>query len=146
MAYAAKLILAEPEHYGFLVPTTDRYQPPARDRVRLRVRNRMPVRAIADASGSFYREVKLLNPAITRDALPAGVYAINLPDGAGDGFRPREARAPRTSAARVTHRVRRGDTLSAIARRYGVSLSTLRRRNPSVNGRSIRPGDRIVVR
>jgi hypothetical protein len=144
-AYAAKLILAEPERYGFLVPTAERYEPPARDRVRLRVRHRMSVRAIAEASGSFYREVKLLNPAIMKDSLPNGVYALNLPEGAGDGFQPAEqARPPRPPS--VVHRVRPGDTLSGIARRYGVSLSALRARNPGVRGRVIHPGDVVVVR
>jgi murein DD-endopeptidase MepM/ murein hydrolase activator NlpD len=145
-AYAAKLILAEPERYGFLVPETERYQPPARDRIRLHVRTRLPVRAIAEASGSFYREVKQLNPAITRDALPAGVYALNLPEGAGESFRPREARAPRARATGLTHRVRPGDTLSAIARQYGMSLALLRQRNPALRGGLIHPGDVLVVR
>ena len=144
-ACAAKLILTEPERYGLLVPTEERYQPPARDRVRLRVRNGMSVRAIAEASGSFYREVKLLNPAIMKDTLPTGVYALNLPEGAGRGFQPSEpAQAPRRSS--VVHRVRAGDTLSAIARRYGVSLSELRKHNPGVRRRAIYPGDVLVVR
>jgi hypothetical protein len=144
-AYAAKLILAKPEQYGFLVPTPERYRPPAQDRVRLRVRNRMSVRAIAEASGSFYREVKLLNPAIMKDALPTGVYALNLPEGAARGFQPAErAQAPRRSG--VIHRVRAGETLSAIARRYHVSLGALHKRNPAVQGRPIQPGDVLVVR
>jgi len=144
-AHAAKLILAEPEDFGFLVPTAERYEPPARDRVQLRVRNRMSVRAIAEASGSFYREVKLLNPAIMKDALPSGVYALSLPEGTGHGFRPAEqARAPRRSS--VVHHVRAGDTLSSIARHHGVSLSVSRARDPGVRGRAIHPGDVLVVR
>jgi membrane-bound lytic murein transglycosylase D len=145
-AYAAKLILAQPERYGFLVPETERYQPPARDRIRFHVRTRLSVRAIAEASGSFYREVKQLNPAITRDALPAGVYALNLPEGAGESFRPREARPAQASGTGRTHRVQRGDTLSAIARRYGISLALLRQRNPALRGGLIHPGDVLIVR
>jgi membrane-bound lytic murein transglycosylase D len=145
-AYAAKLILAEPERYGFLVPETERYRPPVRDRIRVRVHNHLPVRAIAEASGSFYREVKQLNPAITRDALPAGVYAINLPEGAGGSFRLHESRAPRATGTSRTHRVRPGDTLSAIARQYGMSLGALRQRNPALRGGLIHPGDVLVVR
>jgi membrane-bound lytic murein transglycosylase D len=46
----------------------------------------------------------------------------------------------------VTHRVRKGETLARIARRYGVSLSDLRRWN-RLHGRSkLRIGQRLEVR
>lgn len=144
-ACAAKLILAEPERYGFHVPDEQRYRPPPRERVDVRVRGRLTVGAIADASGSFYREVKRLNPAITRDGLPAGTYPINLPEGAGGAVRSLEVEPTRTPAM-VRHRVRRGDTLSEIARRYGMALQDLRDRNPHLGRRAIRPGDILLIR
>ena len=49
-AYAAKLILAEPERYGLQVAGEDLYRPPEWDRLRVRVRRRASVRAIAEAS------------------------------------------------------------------------------------------------
>lgn len=145
-AYAARLILAEPERYGFHIPDEELYRPPARDRVQVRVRHRLTVMGIAEAAGSFYREVKLLNPAITGDALPAGTFLINLPEGAGKDFKVREQASVVASSAAQRHRVRRGDTLSAIARRYRVRLEDLRRWNPAVSGRAIRPGDVLVIR
>ncbi|MBI4572157.1 MAG: transglycosylase SLT domain-containing protein [candidate division NC10 bacterium] len=145
-AYAAKLILAEPERYGFRVPDEERYQPPRSDRVQVRVRRRLTVLAIAEAGDSFYREVKLLNPAITGDALLTGNYPINLPEGAGEQFRAREIGAPAATSTGTRHRVQCGDTLYAIARRYGVRLADLRRWNPTVAGRAIRPGDVLVIR
>lgn len=144
-AYAAKLILAEPRRYGFEIPEDDRYQPPRKERVRVRVRQRLAVTAVAEAAGSFYREVKLLNPAITGDILPAGTYPINLPEGAGSNFSVREERPP-AGSVRARHRVRRGDTLSGIARQYRVRLEDLRRWNPAVRGRVLRAGDVLVIR
>ncbi|MBI2562309.1 MAG: LysM peptidoglycan-binding domain-containing protein [candidate division NC10 bacterium] len=145
-AYAARLILSEPERYGFHIPDEALYRPPAGDRVQVRVRHHLTVMRIAEAAGSFYREVKLLNPAITGDALPAGTFLINLPEGAGKDFTVREQASGVASPAAQRHRVQRGDTLSAIARRYGVRLEEIRRWNPAVSGRAIRPGDVLVIR
>lgn len=145
-AYAAKLILSEPERFGFHLPAAEGYRPPARDRIQLRVRRAVSVRAIAEATGTFYREVKQLNPAITADRLPAGRYPLNLPEGAAAGFALKEDGGPRASGRSVTHRVRRGETLAGIARQYRVTVESLRRRNPSARTRYIHPGDLLVIR
>ncbi len=43
-------------------------------------------------------------------------------------------------------KVRKGDTLSKIAKRNGVSLSKIRRLNPNINPNRIKPGDRIRIK
>ncbi len=48
------------------------------------------------------------------------------------------------SGTRRTHRVRRGETLSGIAKRYGVSLSKLRSWN-NIRGSRIRVGQRLKI-
>ncbi|MBL7178929.1 MAG: LysM peptidoglycan-binding domain-containing protein [Desulfobacterales bacterium] len=54
--------------------------------------------------------------------------------------------AERTKAAAPrSHKVQTGDTLFSIARRYGVSLETLRRINKLTPGQSIHPGDSLIV-
>ena len=54
---------------------------------------------------------------------------------------PAEVQASRSRPS--VHVVRRGDTLSTIAQRHGVSLSDLRRWNRFGNSSLIRPGQRI---
>lgn len=44
-----------------------------------------------------------------------------------------------------TYTVRRGDTMEAIARRYGQTLAQLLRANPGVSPHAIRPGQRIIL-
>ena len=67
---------------------------------------------------------------------------------APDGYNPRAARAARARAATATrtttHRVARGENLTQIARKYGVSLSDLRRWN-SLSGDTIRPGQSLKI-
>jgi nucleoid-associated protein YgaU len=44
------------------------------------------------------------------------------------------------------HLIRRGDTLAAIARRYGTTVQRLRRLNATLEPAGLRVGDRIRVR
>jgi membrane-bound lytic murein transglycosylase D len=57
---------------------------------------------------------------------------------------PRETAKTASSRPGPTYRVRRGDTLFDIARRFGVSLSELRRAN-GLRGSRIHPGDVLVI-
>ncbi len=53
-------------------------------------------------------------------------------------------RATRTASRSSVHRVRRGDTLSRIAGRYGVSTASLRRAN-GLRGSTVRSGQRLRI-
>jgi membrane-bound lytic murein transglycosylase D len=85
-ALAAKLILSEPERYGFQVPSEQLYQPLEADTVEVSVRNRLAVADLARAGGSFYREIRELNPGIVQDYLPKGRYLIRIPKGRAGQF------------------------------------------------------------
>lgn len=52
----------------------------------------------------------------------------------------------RAESTPVYVKVKKGDTLSKIARRNGTTLSKLQRLNPSINPSKIKPGDRIRVK
>ncbi len=53
-------------------------------------------------------------------------------------------RATRTATRSTVHRVRRGDTLSRIAGRYGISTASLRRAN-GLRGSTVRAGQRLRI-
>jgi len=80
-ALAAKLVLAEPERYGFQVPPERRYQPREAHVVEIQVRDRLAVVDLARTSSSFFRELKELNPQIVDDHLPRGRYRVRVPNG-----------------------------------------------------------------
>lgn len=146
---AAKLILEAPDHYGFTVAPQERYAPHATASVTVTVTGHLPVRTVAAAAGSFYREIRTLNPALTSDRLPAGRYTLRIPAEGRARFvaavpgLEREMAARR--ARRVTYRVRPGDTLGGIAGRFGVSVEALRRRNAAARRTHIYPGAVLVI-
>ena len=94
---------------------------------------------IADAAGVEADLVKLYNPHFKDGRLPGDRrVAVRLPVGAADDFQKhwpefvakatvRTASAPAATAS--TYRVRRGDNLTAIARRHGMTVSEVRRIN-----------------
>ncbi|WP_236050169.1 peptidoglycan DD-metalloendopeptidase family protein [Hymenobacter negativus] len=51
---------------------------------------------------------------------------------------------PSRARQTVTHRVRSGDTLSEVAEKYGVRVSTLRKLNPGV--KTLQPGKRLRIK
>jgi hypothetical protein len=146
---AAKLILENPAQYGFEVPPEERYSPHATEVVTLSVIGHVTVGEIADAAGSFYRQVKALNPAMMGDALPEGRYEVRIPQGQRATFEAAlpglERRMAARAVERVRYRVRRGDTLAGIARRHGVAVSDLQRWNPGARRAHIRPGQVITI-
>ncbi|WP_223847210.1 M23 family metallopeptidase [Hymenobacter montanus] len=60
--------------------------------------------------------------------------------------RGRGSRSGRPSRARqvVTHNVRSGDTMSEVAQRYGVRISTLKKLNPSM--KTLQPGRKLRIK
>jgi membrane-bound lytic murein transglycosylase D len=146
---AAKLILEDPAQHGFQVPPEERYAPHPTDSVPVRIVGQLRVQELAAASGSFYREIRALNPAIMGDVLPEGLYEVRIPRGLGARLTANLPDLDRAMATRrvrrVEYRVRRGDTLAGIARRFGVSVDTLARSNPAARKRHLRPGDRLVI-
>ncbi|HXI64286.1 MAG TPA: LysM peptidoglycan-binding domain-containing protein [Gemmatimonadales bacterium] len=58
---------------------------------------------------------------------------------------PRYRRVSSTEASRGSHRIRRGETASVIARRYGISLTSLLNYNGLTMGSVLRAGDVLKI-
>ena len=115
-------------------------------------------------AGLQSRALSDLNPELRRVVTPPGaVYALKVPSGAAssiaealDRLHAQRAEAARRAAKRPgapagspppagVHVVRPNDTLSEIAKRYGVSVADLVRLNGLDPEARIYPGDRIRV-
>lgn len=109
--------------------------------------------AVAEAAGLTLEELRRLNPALQpavwsgRKYIPKG-YRIRLPATDSAAMAARLAEIPlasRYTAQRrdTVHRVGRGDTLSAIADRYGVSVREVVATNGLRNADHLRVGQRL---
>jgi membrane-bound lytic murein transglycosylase D len=140
---AAGHIGKEPEKYGFHGLN---YQAPlAYERVR--VNGGTSLRAVARAAGVEPAVVNDLNPHLITGATPPGrAWEVRIPPGRTQAFAanfPRIAEEERR--ATVQHTVRRGETLSHIARRYGVTVSALQAANGNVRPTRLQVGQRLTV-
>ncbi|MBR9988693.1 MAG: LysM peptidoglycan-binding domain-containing protein, partial [Gemmatimonadetes bacterium] len=53
--------------------------------------------------------------------------------------------APETATPTQTHRIQSGETLSHLARRYGITVGDIERANPGLNARRIQVGQVVRI-
>jgi membrane-bound lytic murein transglycosylase D len=141
--FAAALVAESPATHGVLVSdSTSRF---AFDEVVVPDATTLDV--VAEAAGTTLEEIERLNPEVVRGITPPGRETIlRVPAGHGWTFRERYALIPPDERVTfVEHRVVAGETLSHIAKRYGVPLSDLQAANPRVRPRSLQIGQRLTV-
>jgi hypothetical protein len=95
---AAKIIMEHPDRYGFAIPEDQLYPPLTYDEVQVTLAQEAPVRRLAEASGTYYKAFKTLNPWIKGESLPPGTFRLRIPPGSAPRFqaamRPGEPTAP----------------------------------------------------
>jgi membrane-bound lytic murein transglycosylase D len=101
---------------------------------------------IARAAGTSEREIIELNPELRRACTPPRRYRLKIPRASAERFA--QAWPSLAGKVRVTfagHVVRRGDTLSAIALRYGVPTQGIVEMNGLRSARKLRIGQELLV-
>jgi len=83
---AAKIIMEDPGRYGFVIPGDQLYPPLAYDEVQLTLAQEVPVRRLAEASGTYYKVIKTLNPWIKGTSLAPGTFRLKIPAGSAPRF------------------------------------------------------------
>lgn len=145
---SVKIIFADPQRYGFKLNEEDYYPPLTFDRVEVTCEREMPIRVIAKAAKTHFKVIKDLNPEIRGHYLAKGSHHILVPKGASEGFEARYQSAARdhlTNEKEQIYVVKEGDSLSTIADRFDIPLTSLilwNRLNPR---RPIHPGQRLVI-
>lgn len=142
---AIKAVLSDPARYGYALPAGAGYRMPEVETVSVHFPVTVPIQAVADLAGITYREFKRLNPSFRSSEIPSGTYLLRFSKGRGDRVvEGAEALAERFKPRAVVHIVQSGDTLTGIARRYGVTTDEIKRWN-GLRSNTIRIGQRLQI-
>jgi membrane-bound lytic murein transglycosylase D len=100
----------------------------------------------AELAGITMDEITFLNPAFNRWATdPDGPHQLLLPVDTSEPFSTALAQIPQEERVKLTrHEVKQGDTLSTVARKYGVTPSVLKQVN-ALSGTQLRVGENLLV-
>ena len=144
---AVTLIALNPKEYGF--SDSSIATPVKCDTVR--IPDSIDLRVLADATGVRLDTLMELNPQLVHAVTPPNFdgngFPLNVPEGTAESFMQSYEKIPESAKLTWTfHRTVRGETLYSIARKYRVSLASLKRSNDlSWRTRRVRPGTILVI-
>lgn len=151
---AATIIARNPDRYGFSREPVSPHQ-----FEEVVIDRPLHFRAIANHTGISYEDLRLLNPELRRDATPPddSAYHLKVPVGTGAKvmsvldrvptykFPPLPARIQQVKAdVPRAYRVRPGDTLEKVSKRFRVPLKTLKTRN-NLSGPVLKAGEFLII-
>lgn len=147
-AVCAKLILENQSFYGFHLKKSDLYPVFAFDRVKISPDFQIPITLVANAADISFKTIKDYNPELRGYYLNKGKATILVPEGKANRFNRNFAAAynqwKKTEKMRF-HIVRKGESLTEIAKRYRLSLASLLKLNNFSLKKIIHPGDRLLI-
>jgi membrane-bound lytic murein transglycosylase D len=143
MILAAVIIAKNPAQYGFeIVPM------PSTPTETVTVPEALDLRRVAEWAGVPMDDIQKLNPEFRRWTTPVkkGEYTIKVPEGTGERVKAGlDAAAPSQLNALQFHTVKRGETLTTIARKLKVNRTDLAEANYLRVTSRVAAGARLVI-
>jgi membrane-bound lytic murein transglycosylase D len=139
---AASLIASDPQKYGFIDLV---YEPPM-DYEEMEVQGSLRLASLAEMAGTDPETIRALNPALLRSWTPPeeSGFRVKFPAGHATIFAQSYQERKTKPAQFLTHEVKKGETLIAIARRYGQRVKSLMELNGLANP-TVRVGQLLKV-
>lgn len=144
---AATLIAKNPTAYGFLAPEGNQHE-----FEEVLVGKQVQLSAISDQTGIALEELKRLNPELRRNIIPNSNgpgYHLKVPVGMASLVAAQHETLPTWTQPPPPptewYQVRRGDSLSVVARRFGMKVHQLKNMN-NLSSNLIRVGSKLRVR
>lgn len=157
--YAALLIAREPELYGFFVE----YEEPLGYEI-VTLKRPADLKTLARITEVSYEELKSLNPELLSQYTHPKVngYQLKVPKETFEEFKEAfdetsdaekylsakkiaKLKAPARKRKVIYYRVKKGDSLYNIAKKYKTTVKLLKKWNPSARGKYIRPGMKLKI-
>lgn len=142
-AFMATVIIAtHRKDYGF----SEEVDPPFRyDEVT--VPSPTDLRVIAKCAGISYSLIRAYNPHILRFTTPGNLktYVVRIPPGTKQAFLSKfEELSPKERLKWTWYRVRRGDSLYRVSRKFGVPIRAIKDAN-NLRSNLLHPGQRLLI-
>ncbi len=143
-AFLASLIIVKsPEEYGFNLDLTH----PIENTKIIKIPSPIDLNAVSLKSKISYTKLKELNPELIRDFTPFDkkYYYLRVPESVDEASILELKRLPPQKKYFVGwYKVRRGDSLYAIARKFGTSVKKIKKVN-KLRSNLIRPGKQLLI-
>jgi membrane-bound lytic murein transglycosylase D len=143
MVLASILIARNPTRYGFEIPAVSSL---AYERVT--VPDAIDLGVISEWAGVPVEQLRDLNPELRRATTPLGRHDLKVPIGTAPTIEARLATADPSVFARSQfqwHTVKRGESLSSIARQAGVRTANLASANGIATGAPVQVGQQLMI-
>jgi membrane-bound lytic murein transglycosylase D len=141
---ATLLIIQNPDKYGFSLPQPE----PPLNYDTIQINRPVKLSTLSSSLGLDAEALTMLNPELRNKSTPDKEYPLRVPVGYGDKVMASIDAVSRYIPPEATyqnHYVRRGETVSVIARRYGTSVSAIARANRLGRNYLIRVGQRLRI-
>ncbi|MFQ5641085.1 MAG: LysM peptidoglycan-binding domain-containing protein [bacterium] len=141
--YAILHIYADSEKYGVTLPQQSK---PA-DHETIDIEATFSIDQIARLANIPPNLIKKYNPALIGDIAPSGKYSIRVPVGVKEHFLKQYNENPldRVEITYTTYRVKKGDTLQKIARKFGTTVKEIKADNNLRSSRWINIGMKLRI-
>lgn len=141
---AVAMMAMNPEEFGFrgIDPA------PALEFDVVRIDDCVDLKVLAKAAETDVEMMRELNPELLQWCTPPGYkdYALRIPKRKADVFASNYAQIPDDEKRDwVVHRVRRGETLGGISKKYGISMGLILETNKIKNKHRISIGQTFVI-
>ena len=143
MILAAIVIARNPAQYGF--EFTPGAMPP---RETVTLADAVDLRRVAEWTGTSIDQIQALNPELRRWTTPmrSSGYELKVPEGTADALRARLEESPRDARASLNwYTVRRGESLTTIARKLRVRKADLAEANYLSIRSRVHAGQKLII-
>jgi len=139
---AAAIIIRNPEQYGFTLPTKEMME-----WEEVAVSRSIDLDRLAQAAGISYTTLSTLNSELRQGVTPPDItYKLKVPFGYSGKVEAVINNIPTSNKeASQVHRVRTGESLWLIARKYNVTVTNLVRANNLRNSNQLKVGQKIII-
>jgi membrane-bound lytic murein transglycosylase D len=140
---AAVIIAKQPQKYGFY----PNYQKPLEFETS-KINKCLSFNNISAKTGIPVSELERLNPELLRGMTPpdATDYVLRIPKGYQESFAAvYDDLTAEPALSWAKHRVKKGETVASVARKYGVSVATIQQANDLSKGKRLYAGQILTV-